>query len=937
MSAAIAAVLDEEDDDNSSYAAFPSLLTIAASSSVSSATKKPVTVFDSDSFTILVDNGASRCMTNNIKHFVGTTRPISRKVTGLGAGLVTLEGTVRRLWEDDQGMVHSMDIPNTLYCAELTFCLLSPQHLATERQDNSPVARGTWLATYADAMVLQWKQRQYQRTIPLSSTNAFVGIMQSAPGYRKSTTFLNLCALSLPSMPMCFPAPLFHEEPVHPTGNADPELETTEEYNWVLQPPPIRQNPLRFDFDPDRPGEPPSLNTTIESSTLSPIEARVESIQSLLESAKHELLTLHHRLGHMPFNHIRRMIQIRQANSRLLKCPIPVCSACLFAKAVKRAWRSKSEPATLKIATRPGEIVSIDQLESSTPGLIAHSKGIPTTKRFTCATIFVDHFSRLAYIHLQESTGALETLAAKQAFELFADGHQVRIYHYHGDNGRFADNAFRASCNKSGQLLSFCGVNAHFQNGIAESKIRDLQDRARTMIVHAKHRWPDAITSNLWPYALRLANESSRCIPLRDGKNPLQLFTGRDFQVAIHQNLHPFGCPMYVLKSAPASGKKGSKWGERARCGIYLGLSPEHASSVCLVLSLTTGLVSAQFHVCADEHFETVGSSFNGVSPQSHAYQSHWQEKHGFGINGRNYTRKPQHWTPRAPPQPLPRFQARQTMPSQRMTKSKRQVLAPDHHINRQPPRTATTVPQSTGSPVDSDDSDSDDEPPPFVPHVTYRAPDIAPVAAPQPMLIPPAVAIVTPGPAPTVHARPQRTKRPPRRLIASAATLPPVRLLRTSFPSTGQYEAYNAALDACTFPQHHPTDDEDEDMPDLPPRLPAIVDQNSPLHDLGEFVLQDNLQDPIAFAASADPDTMYLYEARRQPDWPQFQLAMQEEVRAHEDQRHWKLIRRAAVPHGVCVLPSVWSMKRKRRIATREIYKWKARLTVHGGNKSTE
>ena len=262
----------------------------------------------------------------------------------------------------------------------------------------------------------------------------------------------------------------------------------------------------------------------------------------------------------MPFGHVRRMLQIRQANSRLLKCPIPVFLACLFAKAVKRAWRSKSESATLKIASRPGEIVSIDQLKSSTPGLIAHSKGIPTTKeRFTCATIFVDHFSLMAYIYLQESTGVLETLAAKQAFELFADGHQVRIFQYHGDNDRFADNDFRDSCNKSGQLLSICGVNAHFQNGIAESKIRDLQDCARTMIVYAKHCWPDAITSNLWLYALRLANESSCCIPLRNGKNPLQLFTGRNFQVAIHQNSHPFGCPMYVLKSAPASGKKGSK------------------------------------------------------------------------------------------------------------------------------------------------------------------------------------------------------------------------------------------------------------------------------------------------------------------------------------------------------------------------------------------
>jgi hypothetical protein len=39
---------------------------------------------------------------------------------------------------------------------------------------------------------------------------------------------------------------------------------------------------------------------------------------------------------------------------------------------------------------------------------------------------------------------------------------------------------------------------------------------------------------------------------------------------------------------------------------MYLGLSPVHERSVCLVMSLTTGMVSPQFLVRADEHFETV-------------------------------------------------------------------------------------------------------------------------------------------------------------------------------------------------------------------------------------------------------------------------------------------------------------------------------------------
>jgi Reverse transcriptase (RNA-dependent DNA polymerase) len=39
-------------------------------------------------------------------------------------------------------------------------------------------------------------------------------------------------------------------------------------------------------------------------------------------------------------------------------------------------------------------------------------------------------------------------------------------------------------------------------------------------------------------------------------------------------------------------------------------------------------------------------------------------------------------------------------------------------------------------------------------------------------------------------------------------------------------------------------------------------------------------------------------------------------------------------VPEGVKVLDLVWAMKRKRRIKTKEIYKWKARLNIHGGQQ---
>ena len=76
-------------------------------------------------------------------------------------------------------------------------------------------------------------------------------------------------------------------------------------------------------------------------------------------------------------------------------------------------------------------------------------------------------------------------------------------------------------------------------------------------------------------------------------------------------------------------------------------------------------------------------------------------------------------------------------------------------------------------------------------------------------------------------------------------------------------------------------------------------------------------MNDPIAFAASADPDTMYLHQAKKEPDWLNFRSAMQREVSSHENNDHWELVSRESVPEGVQILPLVWSMKQKRRIST--------------------
>jgi hypothetical protein len=90
------------------------------------------------------------------------------------------------------------------------------------------------------------------------------------------------------------------------------------------------------------------------------------------------------------------------------------------------------------------------------------------------------------------------------------------------------------------------------------------------------------------------------------------------------KHFHHFGCPVYVTDTGMQQGRKGPKWLQRARLGLYLGTSLIHSRRVALVLNLDTGLASPQFHVAFDDLFETVQSK------SGNPRHSLWQQVTGF-------------------------------------------------------------------------------------------------------------------------------------------------------------------------------------------------------------------------------------------------------------------------------------------------------------------
>ena len=392
-------------------------------------------------------------------------------------------------------------------------------------------------------------------------------------------------------------------EPPHTTEDSNEEIRLTNKDEAIMQPQTtvVDQGPITHVIPEDQ--EPKSLYS------------------------QDELLRWHYHLGHLPFDHIKQLANKGQLPKRLLTCHTPFCAACQYGKMTRRPWRVKGDDKGMaKIATYPGQVVSVDQLESTSPGFITQLKGTLTQQRYTYAKVFVDQFSRYTFVYMQKRITSQETVMAKHAFKQSAEQRGVKIKHYHTNNGWFADNAFIQDCQANRQILLYCGVNAHYQNGIAERCIRDLQERTRTSMLYTMNKWRRMVIINLWPYAMRHTNDVANATPRKGQElSPLELFSRVQIAPKL-RHFHVCGCPTYVLDNALQIGQGAPKWKECSRVGVYLGPSPNHSRSIALVLNPRTGHVSPQFHVKFDDFFETVQAKVTDLD----APDPEWKYLSGF-------------------------------------------------------------------------------------------------------------------------------------------------------------------------------------------------------------------------------------------------------------------------------------------------------------------
>ena len=258
---------------------------------------------------------------------------------------------------------------------------------------NDKNIKGTWCATYDDKhkVVLHWNGNFATRSVPLDpGTN--VAIIRSASGMKRFMSYRNVLQDDeVESKMLCF----------NMNTVTDDEDSGDEEKHG--------NSSLAFDLEENGPLSWKKTSETYnKQNSVLPLASSRGSIYELVpQLALHHaklprnmsededslsptatLLLLHYKLNHLPFEQLRVIAMSGYLPRKvLLRARIPKCAACLYGKAIRRAWRSKAPVNNVGslFSTIPRQCVSVNQLQSPIPGLIAQLKGIPTIQQYTAA------------------------------------------------------------------------------------------------------------------------------------------------------------------------------------------------------------------------------------------------------------------------------------------------------------------------------------------------------------------------------------------------------------------------------------------------------------------------------------------------------------------------------------------------------------------------
>jgi hypothetical protein len=323
-------------------------------------------------------------------------------VDGITDGLpIKGKGTFKFTIGDDNGRRHNIRISESLYVPGMKKCLLSPQHWAQTVADK----KKTWMGNFDDCCILFWDGGQ--KTIPFSTTTN-VPTFFTAPSlhmYQTFATMFEACE-----------APFFQRETIlqvpgctllRENAEITPEEFVAEEdfhhgnMKWL-----INDKVNKDDKTIHTSNLPDEMAAPDESICCGPLIfdplppiAEDEDVPLAPADEQAELMQWHYRLDHLSFQKLKQLALNGKIPKKLSKLKPLKCAGCLFGVMTKLPWRGKESALSheIHVATKPGEIVSVDQMESTEVGFFAQLKGSLTEKRYRYCTVFCGPLLPIAF------------------------------------------------------------------------------------------------------------------------------------------------------------------------------------------------------------------------------------------------------------------------------------------------------------------------------------------------------------------------------------------------------------------------------------------------------------------------------------------------------------------------------------------------------------
>ena len=233
----------------------------------------------------------------------------------------------------------------------------------------------------------------------------------------------------------------------------------------------------------------------------------------------------HQRLGHMSEKGMKTLLSKGKLPD-LKNVDVGLCEDCIFGKQKKVSFtKSGKTPKAERL-----ELVHTDVWGPSPVSSLAGSLYYVT---------FIDDSTRKLWVYfLKKKSEVFDTFRKWKAMVENETG--LKIKRVRSDNGgEYRDNRFREFCANNGIKMEKTVPMTPQQNGVAERMNRTLNERARSMRIHAglpKMFWAEAVNT-----AAYLINHGPS-IPL-DGKIPKEVWSGKEVNLS---HLRVFGCISYV-------------------------------------------------------------------------------------------------------------------------------------------------------------------------------------------------------------------------------------------------------------------------------------------------------------------------------------------------------------------------------------------------------